>query len=116
VAEQAQQPEDVQRYCRQILDRDGGYKFGDVSLVLCRALLAQEDPLARQQLEQHCRRWRHPEAVYLLACSCQADGDAPAARQHLLDLLRDLNSSPTAIARKHGRWKSLARSKLRELR
>jgi len=53
--------------------------------------------------------------VYLLACRCRDDGDAAAAREHLLSLLRDLNASPTAIARKFGRWKSLARKMLRKL-
>jgi len=116
VADHRKQPEEVRRCCRQVLDADPNYKFGDVSLVYGRSLLAlNETALARQHFEQHCRRWRHPEAVYLLACRCRDDGDAQAARQHLQDLLRDMNSSPTAISRKFGRWKSLARKMLKQL-
>jgi hypothetical protein len=116
VAVKQKRPEEVVVLCRRILDLDPHYKFGDVSLAYGRALIdRQEFAAARTHLEQHVRRWRHPEAVYLLACRCKEDGDTAAAREHLLSLLRDLNSSPTAIARKFGRWKSLARKMLRTL-
>jgi len=116
VAVKRKRPDDVLTFCRRILDADPQYKFGDVSLAYGRALIDKQDfAAARAHLEQHVRRWRHPEAVYLLACRCRDDGDAAAAREHLLSLLRDLNASPTAIARKFGRWKSLARKMLRKL-
>jgi len=116
VAERLKQPEEVKRLCGQILGCDPQYKFGDVSLSYGRALVSlRENGTARTHFEQHCRRWRHPEAVYILACRCQDDGDAEAARKHLQELLRDINASPTAIARKFGRWKSLARKMLRTL-
>jgi tetratricopeptide (TPR) repeat protein len=116
VAVKLKRPDDVVTFCRRILDVDPQYKFGDVSLAYGRALLdRQEFAAARAHLEQHCRRWRHPEAVYLLASRCRDDGDPAAAREHLLSMLRDLNASPVAIARKFGRWKSLSRRMLRSL-
>jgi hypothetical protein len=116
VAVKQKRPDDVLSLSRRILVLDPQYKFGDVSLAYGRALIDQQDfATARTHLEQHVRRWRHPEAVYLLACRCRDDGDPAAAREHLLSLLRDLNASPTAIARKFGRWKSRARKMLRTL-
>ncbi len=108
--------EDAREYCGIILERDPQYRFGDVSFAYAQALLALGDTTAgRTHLEKHCQRWRNPEAVYLLAERCFSDGDSAAARNHLLEVLRDINGSPTAIARKHGRWKSRARRLLLKL-
>jgi hypothetical protein len=107
---------DVRRYCEQILRRDAQYRFGDASFLYGKALLeTSESAAGRAHLEKHCLRWRQPEAIYMLAECCFTDGDHTAARTHLLDVLRDINGSPTAIARKHGRWKSLARRLLQKL-
>ncbi len=116
VAVRQQRPEDVKALCGQILALDPQYKFGDVSLAYGRALKDLGEAAAvRQHLEQHVRRWRHPEAVYLLACQCRADGDPVAAREHLQAMLRDINGSPVSIARKFGHWRSLGRKLLRQL-
>lgn len=107
---------DVRVFTRQVLDIDPQYKFGDVSLAHGRALneLGEFDA-ALDHLEQHVRRWRHPEAMYLLAKLHMSQGNMRAARLQLIGLIQDLNGSPTAIARKHGRWKSRARQMLRKL-
>jgi hypothetical protein len=115
-AERLHRADETRHYCRRILDIDPQYKFGDVSLLYARTLMTLgENGTARQHLEQHCRKWRHPEAVYLLARQCHAEGDVHAARQHLQDLLRDLQASPPAVSRKFGRWQSLARKLLKQL-
>lgn len=108
--------EEVRTFTRLVLDKDPQYKFGDVSLAHGKALheLGELDA-ARLHLEQHVRRWRHPEAVFVLAKLYADDGDSKAAKLHLLGLIQDINGSPTAIARKHGRWKSRARQLLRKL-
>lgn len=99
-----------------ILEIDPKYKFGDVSLEYGRALFhLNEVDAAREHLENHIRRWRHPEALYILARLDADQGDAAAARGHLLAMLLDINGSPRAIARKHGLWKSRARKLLRKL-
>ncbi|MBC8114850.1 MAG: tetratricopeptide repeat protein, partial [Candidatus Saccharimonas sp.] len=101
---------------RQILDKDPQYKFGDVSLAHGKALIELgERDAAAAHFEQHVRRWRHPEAVYLLASLCAERGNRQAARDHLQSVLHDINGSPAAIARKHGRWKSRAKQLLRKL-
>ncbi|HEY0983777.1 MULTISPECIES: tetratricopeptide repeat protein [unclassified Schlesneria] len=108
--------QDVRSFTRAILDKDPQYKFGDVSLENGRALkeLGERDE-ARTQFEWHIRRWRHPEAMYLLAELYAENGQASEARNLLSSLIMDINGSPTSIARKHGRWKSRARQLLRKL-
>ena len=107
---------DVLPFTRRVLDKNPQYKFGDVSLAHGRALMEIGDKeSARPHLEAHVRRWRHPEAVYLLAVLCSEQGDTQSARKHLVDAIQDIDGSPTAIARKFGRWKSLARKLLRKL-
>lgn len=108
--------DDVCRLTRQILDQDPQYKFGDVSLAYGKAKLELgETADATTHFEQHVRRWRHPEAVYLLAELHAQQGQTQMARQHLQALLHDINGSPAAIARRYGRWKSRARQLLRKL-
>ncbi|MGH7199863.1 MAG: hypothetical protein ACREJB_04620, partial [Planctomycetaceae bacterium] len=70
---------------------------------------------AEEHLTGHIRRWRHPEALYLLAELQNQRGDSDAARQTLHALLLDLEGSPRALARRHSRWKSKARKLLRKL-
>ena len=115
ISEKKRDFEDARKFTRQILDQDPHYKFGDVSLAHGRALnhLGHVGQ-ARSHFEQHARRWRHPEALYLLATICFAQGDTESAREHLQGLIYDINGSPSAIARKNGRWKSRARLLLRK--
>jgi hypothetical protein len=93
-----------------ILERDPAYKFGDVSLLYAKTLraLSQSDE-ARAHLEQHVRKWRQPEALYLLGTICVEQNDPQQARQYLQGLIIDLDSSPRAIARKHVFWRSRAK-------
>lgn len=100
----------------QVLEIDPQYKFGDVSLAYGRALgeLARLDE-ARAHLEKHVRRWRQPEALYLLATLCVQQGAPRDARAHLEAMLLDIDGSPRAIARKQGMWRSKGRRLLRKL-
>ena len=108
--------EDVRDLTRQILEKDPQYKFGDVSLELGKALVELgESAQAIDHLDKHVRRWRHPEALFLLARLLADEGNLESAREHLQSMMHDINGSPTAIARKHGRWKSRARQLLRKL-
>jgi hypothetical protein len=107
---------DVRDITRKILDKDPQYKFGDVSLELGKSLMELgERAAAVDHFDSHVRRWRHPEALYALARLRVEEGDVGAARDHLQSMLHDINGSPAAIARKHGRWKSRARQLLRKL-
>lgn len=116
VAAATNRHQDVCQWTRQILDKDPQYKFGDVSLAFGRSTLQLgQIELATQHLEQHVRRWRHPEAVYMLADLQARQGNNQVARNHLQALMHDINGSPAAIARKHGRWKSRARQLLKKL-
>ena len=116
VAYHNKRPIMIRNFTRRILDLDPQYKFGDVSLAYGRYLvdLGERDP-AVEHLVHHIQRWRHPEALYLLAKLCVDRGDSSTARQHLESLLLDVSCSPTAIARRHGRWKIRAQQLLRKL-
>ncbi len=116
VAEKRQALDDVLSHCRAILNRDPQYKFGDVSLLYAKTLAAKGDAVAAAaHLETHCQRWRHPDGVLMLAEHHAAKGDRSTARRHLQDLLRDLNTSPRAIAMRYGRERSRARRLLKTL-
>ncbi|HUG93735.1 MAG TPA: tetratricopeptide repeat protein [Planctomycetaceae bacterium] len=100
----------------RLLAIDPEYKFGDVSLAYGKALYHCRGPReSLEHMEQHVRRWRHPEALYLLATIHAEVGQADEARAHLEALLLDLNGSPPAYVRKHGVWKSRGRKLLRKL-
>ena len=92
------------------------YKFGDMSLAYARALaeLGEVDQSARH-LEGHICRWRHAEALYLLATLELERGKPEEARGYLEALLLDINGSPKAIARKQTRWKSRATKLLKQI-
>jgi hypothetical protein len=99
-----------------ILEKDFGYKFGDVSVLYAKALLAVQEPAAaREHLSRHVKRWRQPEALFLLGKLCLENQEPQLARQYLEGLIADLELSPPAIARKSLFWKSRARRLLRRL-
>ncbi|MBX3442448.1 MAG: tetratricopeptide repeat protein [Planctomyces sp.] len=98
-----------------VLAIDPAYKFGDVSLLYANTLLKlNEHDAAREHLEQHTRRWRHPESLYRLA-EIRAQSDPQGARELLQGLIMDVDASPRAIARKFYFWKGRARRLLRRI-
>ncbi len=100
----------------RLLELEPEYKFGDVSLAYGKTLFELGDQQsAREQLEKHVRRWRHPESLFLLAAIYQEEGRTQKAREQLQALLLDINGSPKAIARKHSAWKGRARKLLKTL-
>jgi len=108
--------EEAQLLSQKVLSIDPEYKFGDVSLLYCKTLCELDTPeKAREQLAIHTKRWRQPEALFMLA-TLEADaGDHQAARKTLQSMLLDINGSPRGIARKFVRWKSKAKRMLRKL-
>lgn len=99
-----------------IIDTDPAYKFGDVSLLYGKTLRSLQDlPAATEHLEQHTRRWRHPEGLYLLADCYAQQGRNAEARAQLEALIEDLDATPRAIARKHIFWRGRAKRMLRKL-
>ena len=100
----------------KLVSIDPAYKFGDVSLLHAKTLIAlgQRDE-ACEHLEGHIKRWRHPEALYVLGQLYFADNCLDEARSHLQALIMDINSSPSAIARKQMSWKSKAQKLLKRI-
>jgi hypothetical protein len=113
------QQEDYQQahaHLSRLIEIDAGYKFGDVSLLYAKTLVALgRREAAIEHLESHIRRWRHPEALYVLAQLYFADNCFEESRDHLEALIMDINASPTAIARKQISWKSRAQKLLKRL-
>ncbi|MBT5020263.1 MAG: tetratricopeptide repeat protein [Planctomicrobium sp.] len=103
-------------HLEQVLAIEEGYKFGDVSLLYGKTLreLGLKDE-ARLHLEKHTKKWRQPEAMYVLANLYVNNEQPDQAKIALQNLIIDLDSSPKAIARKHVFWKSRAKRLLRKL-
>jgi len=103
-------------HLEQILGKDGTYKFGDVSLAYCRTLVAiNESDAAFERLEQHLKRWTHPEAYVLVATILIDRGDPAAARERLESMLMDLRGGPAFFARQNRGWAWKARRLLARL-
>lgn len=103
-------------HLEQILEIDETYKFGDVSLLYGKTLQAFDlNDAARTHLEKHSKKWRQPEAMYLLASLYVENQQPEQARQALQNLVIDLDSSPRVIARKHLFWKSRAKRLLKKM-
>ena len=100
----------------RVLEIDPQYKFGDVSLELGRSLaeLGEKDA-AREHLDEHIRRWRHPESVYMLALLEAERGQTEVANEHLRAMIMDIDGSPKGIARRNGMWRSKAKRMLNRL-
>jgi tetratricopeptide (TPR) repeat protein len=100
----------------RVLELDPQYKFGDVSLELARSLteLGEHDA-ARRHLDEHVRRWRHPESVYMLALLEAERGQTDIAKEHLKAMIMDIDGSPRGIARRNNMWRSKARRMLNRL-
>ena len=99
-----------------ILARDETYKFGDVSLAYCRTLVRlNETDGACARLEQHLKRWTHPEAYVLIAMILIDRGQNDAARKHLEGTLLDLQGGPAFFARQNRGWARQARRLLARL-
>ena len=74
-----------------------------------------ESDAADEHLQKHVKRWRHPEAFFVLAQISADRGDAKAARSHLQTMLLDINGCPRSIARRHAQWKTKAARLLKKL-
>lgn len=103
-------------HLEQILAKDETYKFGDVSLAYCRTLAGLKDSdAAFARLEQHLKRWTHPEAYVLIATILVAQGYPEAAREKLEATLSDLRGGPAFFARQNRGWARKAQRMLSRL-
>jgi hypothetical protein len=108
--------ETARAYFEKIMQLDPQFKFGDASLAYAKTLIhLNQTDQAVAQLEQHVKRWRTPEAVYLLATLYAQTGREDAARSHLHTMLLDIDASPPSIARKQGAWSRRGRQLLKKL-
>jgi hypothetical protein len=108
--------EAARAYLEKILQADPQFKFGDASLAYAKTLISLErTDEAIEHLEQHVKRWRTPEAVYLLATLYAQTGRDDAARSQVHTMLLDIDASPLSIARKQSAWGRRGRQLLKKL-
>ena len=108
------EPQTARPHLEAILKIDPGYKFGDVSLLYGKTLhllLDREAELAHWRT--HLKRWRQPEALYLLAELLIERGEIAEARQLLHTMIADIEITPRALAKKVFFWKGRAKKLLR---
>lgn len=78
------------------------HKFGDASLAYCQALYKLGNfNAAEHQLNNHIRRWSHPEAFLLIAQIKVHQQNAPGAREILMTMITNVSRSPAFHYRKH---------------
>lgn len=103
-------------HLEKLLAIDPGYKFGDVSLLYGRTLRAlNEADLEVTHWRTHLKKWRHPEALYLLAERLTERSEFAEARQLLETMIADIEVCPKAIARRVFFWRGRARKLLKRI-
>jgi hypothetical protein len=113
---QLDEPQSARPHLEAILKIDPGYKFGDVSLLYGKTLhLLQDCEAELAHWRSHLKRWRQPEALYLLAELLILREEFPEARQLLQTLIADIEITPRALARKVFFWKGRARRLLKRI-
>lgn len=106
----------AQVHLEKVLAIDPGYKFGDVSLLYGRTLRALNEADAEiVHWRGHLRKWRHPEAMFLLAERLFERSDFGEARELLQTMIADIEVCPRPIARKVFFWKSRGKKLLRKI-
>ena len=103
-------------YLERVMAVDPGYKFGDVSLLYGRTLRALNDADAEvAHWRTHLKKWRHPEALFLLAERLAERSEFEEARQLVQTMIADIEVCPRAIARKSFFWKGRGKKLLRKI-
>jgi len=96
------------------IDRD--YRSGDAFLALVRTLLQlREKALAEERLTDHLTRWHHPEAHVLLAELLAERNETDAAREHVEQVIADLQGAPQFAYRQNLKWLRRAKRLKRRL-
>lgn len=103
-------------YLERVMAIDPGYKFGDVSLLYGRTLRALNEADAEvAHWRTHLKKWRHPEALFLLAERLAERSEFDEARQLVQTMIADIEVCPRAIARKSFFWKGRGKKLLRKI-
>lgn len=90
--------DEAETLLRTILVADPRYKFGDVSLLLAKTLAAVGKPVETiTHLQTHIRKWRQPEAMFLLASAQRELGEADAAAATLDEMLLDFSRGAVPV-------------------
>ncbi len=109
--------QEAQPLLESILEKDPGYKFGDVSMAYGKTLQELgEVQKARDHFSEHLKRWRQPEACYRLAQLLFEDNQTPQAKDVLQNLLVDFRASPSSFNSRHRQWKRKAKSLLSQIK
>lgn len=92
------------------------YSYGDASLAYAVVLKALgQTGEAKVQLENHLKKWSHPEAHLRLARILVEQGQSDAARPHLETVIRGVKGGPKFQYRRNRYWAAQAHKLLKHL-
>ena len=95
---------------------DPDFLYGDASVAYAKVLAdRQEGEKAIVHLNQHFKRWSHPEAYLVLAQVHQQQGDREAAKTAIETMIMKVKSSPPYHYRKNQRYVKQGEKLLRSL-
>lgn len=116
LAIQSQNYAEAQTHLAVLMDVDPDFLYGDASVTYAQVLVdAEQLDRAIQHLNQHFKRWSHPEAYLILAQVHQKNGDRTLAREAIETMIVKVKSSPPYHYRKNQRYVKQGEKLLRTL-
>lgn len=116
LAIQSQNYAEAQTHLAVLMDVDPDFLYGDASVTYAQVLVdAEQLDRAIQHLNQHFKRWSHPEAYLILAQVHQKKGDRTLAREAIETMIVKVKSSPPYHYRKNQRYVKQGEKLLRTL-
>jgi len=106
----------AQQHLATLVAVDPDFLYGDASVAYAKVLAdRQEGEKAIVHLNQHFKRWSHPEAYLVLAQVHQQQGDREAAKTAIETMIMKVKSSPPYHYRKNQRYVKQGEKLLRSL-
>ncbi|HEY9848212.1 MAG TPA: tetratricopeptide repeat protein [Leptolyngbyaceae cyanobacterium] len=106
----------AKQYLEKLLKLEPDFKYGDGSLAYAKTLVALQDwETAKTHLEQHIKRWSHPEASIMMATIHSQEGNAQKARQYLENMLTRIRGASYFHYKRNRYWVNKAEKLLKTL-
>ncbi|MFZ9738353.1 MAG: tetratricopeptide repeat protein [Prochlorotrichaceae cyanobacterium] len=116
IALQTQDWATAQGHLAVLVQVEPDFLYGDASVAYAQVLASQEQwDQAIDHLQQHFKRWSHPEAYLILAQVHQKKGDREAAKEAIETMIVKVKSSPPYHYRKNQRYVKQGEKLLRTL-
>ena len=116
VALEIQDGATAQQHLATLVAVDPDFLYGDASVTYAKVLADRhEGEKAIAHLNEHFKRWSHPEAYLVLAQVHQYQGDREAAKEAIETMIMKVKSSPPYHYRKNQRYVKQGEKLLRSL-